>query len=47
MSWSDLVAKCDRYIIQLKEGLIQVIRAFLKGGTNVPASSAGKAIDGE
>jgi len=42
-----LVAQPDRYIIQKKDGLIQVIRVSLNGGTNVPAPTAASAISAE
>ena len=35
-----LAAQPDRCIIQPNDGLIQVIRSRLKGGTNVPARTA-------
>jgi hypothetical protein len=42
-----LVAHPDRYIIHRNDGLIQVIRSFLNGATNVPARHAASAISGE
>ena len=45
-SWHGLSAQPQRYIIQRNEGLIQVIRSRLKGGTNRPARSAASAISG-
>lgn len=44
-SWPGLVAHPERYIIQRNEGLIQVMRSRLKGGTSMPARSAPSAID--
>ena len=43
-SWPGLSAQPQRYIIQRNDGLIQVIRSRLNGGTNRPAASAGSAI---
>jgi hypothetical protein len=46
-SWPGLVAQPQRYIIHRNDGLIQVIRSRLNGGTKRPAATAGPAISGE
>lgn len=42
-----LVAHPERYIVRRNEGLIQVIRSSVTGGTNVPADRAALAVVGE
>ena len=41
-----LVAQPERYIIQVNEGLIQVMRSSENGATKVPAATAVSAMSG-
>ena len=41
-----LVAQPERYIIQVNEGLIQVMRSSENGATKVPAATAASAMSG-